>query len=279
MPQVRKAGRDDLDAIVDWAAREGWNPGIEDADAFWAADPGGFWLMEDEGSTVAAISMVRYGETHAFLGFYMVRPDCRGKGFGLALWQAAMASVEGRIVGLDGVVAQQDNYRRSGFTYAHANIRHGGRVECATPSDPRLVSVAPVLMAGLAAYDAQLNPAPREAFLRQWLKETETRQSVALVRDGAITGYGTIRACREGFKIGPLFSDTDVGADLLFRALVGAVGGGEIYLDVPEPNAAARALCVRYNLRPVFETARMYRGGDPGLPLGRIFGITTFELG
>jgi hypothetical protein len=29
----------------------------------------------------------------------------------------------------------------------------------------------------------------------------------------------------------------------------------------------------------VFETARMYRNGDPGLPVERIFGITTFELG
>ena len=32
-------------------------------------------------------------------------------------------------------------------------------------------------------------------------------------------------------------------------------------------------------LTPVFETARMYRGPAPALPLERIFGITTFELG
>lgn len=32
-------------------------------------------------------------------------------------------------------------------------------------------------------------------------------------------------------------------------------------------------------LAPVFETARMYRGAMPRLPLERIFGITSFELG
>jgi hypothetical protein len=32
-------------------------------------------------------------------------------------------------------------------------------------------------------------------------------------------------------------------------------------------------------MAPVFETARMYRGAAPELPLGNIFGITTFELG
>ena len=58
-----------------------------------------------------------------------------------------------------------------------------------------------------------------------------------------------------------------------------SVGAGRVYLDLPEPNAAARALCDRYNLKPVFETARMYRGPVPDLPLGQIYGITTLELG
>lgn len=42
---------------------------------------------------------------------------------------------------------------------------------------------------------------------------------------------------------------------------------------------AAVALATRAGLEPVFETARLYRGPDPGLPLASIFGVTTFELG
>ena len=57
------------------------------------------------------------------------------------------------------------------------------------------------------------------------------------------------------------------------------IRGGEVFLDVPEPNRDAVALAKARGLAPVFETARMYRGVAPALPLSRIYGITTFELG
>ena len=277
--KIRKASREELGLLLDWAAAEGWNPGIEDAAPFWAADPDGYWVTEEAGEPVAAISLVGFGTDYAFLGFYLVRPDLRGKGYGLALWQEAMASAGSRLVGLDGVVAQQDNYRKSGFERAHANRRYSGRVSVRKPSDERLVAVSPIHVPQIVAYDAALNPAARERFLGDWLKTTDTRRSIALMRNGTVRGYGTIRECRSGFKIGPLFSDSDTGADLLFRALVADVGGGEVSLDVPVPNDAAKALCTRHDLAPVFETARMYRGPVPDLPLSRIYGITSFELG
>jgi hypothetical protein len=65
----------------------------------------------------------------------------------------------------------------------------------------------------------------------------------------------------------------------LFRALAASVDASSVFLDLPEPNRSAIGLATRHGLSPAFETARMYRGEDPGLPLGRIYGITTFELG
>ena len=236
-------------------------------------------MADGEGGPVAAISLVRYNESFGFLGFFITRPDHRGRGIGRQLWQQAMSVADRRIVGLDGVVAQQENYSRSGFVYAHANIRYGGIIDVVEPPGADLLEVAPVHMPLLIDYDRRFVPARREVFLREWLKASDGRRSVLLLRDGAVAAYGTIRACRNGFKIGPLFSDTETGADLVFRKLAAGVNGSEVYLDIPEPNASAKALCDRYNLKPVFETARMYRGPDPGLPLARIYGITTFELG
>ena len=92
-------------------------------------------------------------------------------------------------------------------------------------------------------------------------------------------GYGVVRACRDGHKIGPLFADGEAVADALFRGLAAGTGPGPVFVDPPEPNVAARALVERYGLKPVFETACMYRGPVPVLPLDRIYGITTFELG
>ncbi|AUX75790.1 GNAT family N-acetyltransferase [Sinorhizobium fredii] len=279
MPNIRHATRAELDTIIDWAAREGWNPGLEDGNAFWAADPEGYWVATEEEALAAGLSLVRYGSQYAFLGLYIADPVFRGRGIGFALWDRAIASSEGRVIGLDGVVAQQGNYRKSGFAWAHANVRYGGSVDVTEPPGTHLVDAAPVHVAALIDYDRRFNPARRDAFLYEWTKQLPTRRSVLLLRDGTIVGYGTIRACREGLKIGPLFADNETGADLVFRKLAAGAKGQRIFLDIPEPNASARALCERYNMKPVFETARMYRGPAPDLPLPRIYGITTFELG
>ncbi len=36
---VRRMTRSEVDLALDWAAAEGWNPGVHDAESFYAADP------------------------------------------------------------------------------------------------------------------------------------------------------------------------------------------------------------------------------------------------
>lgn len=267
----------ELDRAVEWAAREGWNPGLDDAACFRAEDPGGFLMAFVDGEPAATISVLNYGPSFGFLGFYICRPDLRGRGIGYRLWQAGMARLGDRVVGLDGVVDQQDNYRKSGFVLAHRNIRHSGRPAVEAPDDPRLAAIGPDLVDAVVAYDRPFFAAPREKFLRCWLGGDRT--GWALVEAGRVTGYGVIRGARDGAKIGPLFADDAGRAELLFRRLVASMPGVTVALDTPEPNAAAVALAVRHGLAPSFETARMYRGAAAALPLPRLFGITTFELG
>ncbi len=279
MLSIRVMTRDDLDLAIQWAAAEGWNPGLGDADAFHAADPLGFLMGFVGAEPVTAISVVAYDEGYGFLGFYICRPEQRGRGYGWQTWQAGMARLGTRVIGLDGVVAQQENYRRSDFALAHRNIRFSGRVTAGPPRDPRLVPVTAALLPAIRAYDAQHVPTGRTAFLGAWLGGGGERHSIALLADGAIHGFGVIRPAVTGFKIGPLFADGPMEANLLFRALAARAGGAPLFLDVPEPNVAALDLARRHGLAPVFETARMYRGTAPALPLHRIFGITSFELG
>ena len=278
--EIRVMARADLDRALDWAAAEGWNPGFDDARAFQATDPSGFFMGWREGEPAAAISVVSYGPEFAFLGLYLVRPEYRGRGFGLALWQEALARRPAKLVGLDGVVAQESNYVRSGFRLAYRNIRFGGPA----PSVASVARVADLRPARtlpfdrLAAYDRRCFPAPRAAFLSLWLSPL-AGTAVAAERDGAILGFGAIRACQKGFKIGPLFADDAAVADEIFLALATRARGETLYLDVPEPNREALRLAERYGLKPVFETARMYTGDAPAIDLARVFGVTTFELG
>jgi len=44
--QIRAMQAHELARHIDWAAQEGWNPGLHDAQAFHGADPQGFLLAE-----------------------------------------------------------------------------------------------------------------------------------------------------------------------------------------------------------------------------------------
>lgn len=281
-PGIRAMARADVDLAIEWAAREGWNPGSADADAFHAADPGGFLISEDaRGEPVACISAVRTGDAHGFIGFYIVAPERRGEGHGIAIWRAGMARLEGRLIGLDGVVAQQAAYQRSGFRLAWRNLRYGAAAP--RPVDvpdgaAAVVDAAALSFDALAAYDGAHAAGPRASFLRPWLT-LPGHVAVAAVRDGAIAGLGVVRPSPEGAKIGPLFADDAPTAHALFGALAERAAAGPLFLDVPEPNAAAAALARAAGMAPVFETARMYTGAPPAIPLARVFGITSFELG
>jgi GNAT superfamily N-acetyltransferase len=276
--RIRTMRPDEISIAVDWAAAEGWNPGLADAACFATVDPGGFLIGELDGAPVATVSCVNYGASFAFLGFYIVRKDVRGRGYGLRIWNAAIAHAGSRVIGLDGVVAQQQNYGKSGFKLAYANVRYGGTV--AAPDAPKagVIALSDVPLADVEADDAKVFPGSRRAFLRAWIG-SPGHVGCALVREGRLAGWGVIRQCRKGRKIGPLVADDRATAEVVLSALLARVGGGEIFLDVPSINRDAVALAQDLGLAPVFETARMYTGAIPQLRLERVFGVTTFELG
>jgi ribosomal protein S18 acetylase RimI-like enzyme len=275
--QIRNLRPEEISIAVDWAAAEGWNPGLSDAACFAIPDAQGFLVGEIDGKPVAIVSCVNYDDRFAFLGFYIVRAELRGSGHGLRIWNAAIAHARPRVIGLDGVVAQQDNYKKSGFQLAYANIGYGGTV-AAPPTPADVIALDKVPFALVEADDATVFPAARSAFLRAWIK-TSGHVGRALMRDGKLIAWGVIRPCRSGYKIGPLVSDDRAAAETVVQALLASVGGGEVFLDVPAVNREAIALAEELGLKPVFETARMYTGPIPPLRIDRVFGVTSFELG
>lgn len=276
--QIRNLRPEEISLAIDWAAAEGWNPGLADAACFAIPDAHGFFVGEIDGEPVATVSCVNYDKSFAFLGFYIVRADFRGKGYGLRIWNTAIAHAGARTIGLDGVVAQQDNYKKSGFRLAYANIRYGSIV-AAPPKPPTdVVALDTIPFALVEVDDATVFPARRSAFLRAWIN-APGHVGRALVRDGKLAAWGVIRPCRTGCKIGPLVADDRAAAEAIVQALLASADAGEIFLDVPAVNREAVALAEWLGLKPVFETARMYTAPIPPLRLDRIFGVTSFELG
>src|SRR5262249_9506355 len=130
---------------------------------------------------------------------------------------AGMATLTGRNVGLDGVPAQQENYRKSGFRLAWRNIRYQGPAAARglPPPDVALADAKALPFAVVASYDRRFFPAPRDSFLANWIG-APGHIALAALRDGAICGLGVIRPCRVGFKIGPLYAaDAAIAAALI----------------------------------------------------------------
>lgn len=265
--------------VVDWARAEGWNPGVHDAETFFATDPDGFYLGLLNHEPIASISVVHYGPDYSFVGYFIVKPEQRGKKYGLRLWLHAMDRLNATSSGLDGVLAQTDNYARSGFETAYHNQRYRGALRSSGATDRRVVPFQASELEAVCNYDRALFPAAREPFLERWLSQPDTH-ALVLKDGGRIAGYGVLRPSEDGYRIGPLFADDAGGAEALLDAFAERVPADSIIsIDVPEPNEAARELVSKREMLSVFETARMYRGPEPQVDVSRMFGVTCLELG
>lgn len=275
---------EELPFILDMAKNEGWNPGLHDAPPFFAADPKGFFLAEIGGARVGAISAVAYGDNFGFLGLYIVEKQLRGQGIGQALWKEGIRHLGERNVGGDAVLAQQSTYIGLGYKIFYKTTRYQ-LVAATLPSGRQhrgnddIVPLEHIPFTELLEYDNRFFPASRTGFLKEWVAMPDIA-AYALQKGGILCGYGVVRPCVVGYKIGPLFANTSEMAEQLFCSLIAAVPqGSAVFIDIPEPNKNVFRLLSLINMQPVFETGRMYNKGLPPLPLENIYGVTTLELG
>ena len=276
---IRTMKKEEIKLAIEFATKEGWNPGINDAELFYTADPEGFLLGELYQEPIATISAVKYGKKFGFIGFYIVKDEYRKRGYGITIWKEAMNRLRGRNIALDGVITQKDNYKKSGFKYSYSNIRYEGRTQSISEPDIPCINISSMLFDEVIKYDSDFFPETRAKFLKNWVSQPQGI-SLAILNNNSLSGYGVIRKCYKGYKIGPLFADTVFIADSLFTSLISKVEPEKpVYLDIPEVNKNAYRLITRHKMARVFQTVRMYTSEPPNISLDRTYGVTTFELG
>ena len=304
---IRKALKSDLEFISSSASAMGWTPGLHDIGAFYNFCPDGFFVGCVGGQVIGCISAVTYNQHYGFIGYYIVAEEHRGKGYGIALWNKAMDHLGKRTVGLDGVPEQQLNYQRSGFEIAYHNSRYRCRGLVSISSDSNntidadsfryspasedmLVPIKTVDLHHLAAYDSQIYPVERSSFLELWRNLPDSVGIVATTaKDGAaaagaesnpIRGFGMIRKCDRGWRIGPLFADTTSIFKAVLNYLLNQVAvNEEAFIDVPCSNTAAVQWMKDNNFEQCFDTARMYLRSPPVSNVDKIWGVSSLELG
>ena len=271
-----------VERLIQWAGQEGWNPGINDAELFFATDPNGFLGCFDGDTMIAGGSIVSYDGKFGFMGLFIVHPDYRNRGLGKQLWDKRKETLQSRLsegaaIGMDGVVAMQPFYQQGGFEIAFRDERYlrlGSSFDIPnTVCDLRSEHLKDVMEMDLEAFGV-----PRKNFLISWLQQPQGF-SFGSLANGKISGFAHMRKAQVGYKIGPLFARDPDSADSLYRSCLNAAGGQSVCLDIPVNNPAAKDLVERYEAEYVFECARMYRGTPPKTNSDIVFGITSFELG
>ncbi len=276
---IRRMNRSEVDMAVDWAEAEGWNPGNHDAECFYAADPNSFFLGLLDDEPVGMVSAVAYGDSYGFMGFYIVKPEIRNRGYGVQLWDEGLKYLGNRTIGLDSVRPDLVAGRKPEYQSAYTNYRFKWIKDEQWPVNPEVIHLDQVPFPTLAAYDYEVFAFSREDFLKCWISRPGA-VALGLMQENKLSAYGVIRECREGFKIGPLFADNRDYARILFQALTSGVDMGvPVFLDTPRINPDAVEIAQSYGMTEVFRTTRMYNRDAPTLPLEKWFGVTSFELG
>jgi predicted acetyltransferase len=275
---ITQMTKTEFQTAVEWAKTEGWIPGVHDIDSFYETDPTGFYAARAGDEIVGTFSVVKYSADYAFAGFFIVRPDWRGKGVGLAIQHYIDTQFSGYNVGIDGVLAMQEKYSRVGYNFAYGNERYAATAKAGElESHCRRISSGD--FEGIIDFDTKCVPAKRVNFLKQWLYQKDATALLAEDDSGKLSGYGVVRKCFQGNRVGPLFAETPEAAKRLFDSLAASVVGEEIFIDVPTVNASAMKMVLSQGMKPVFTTARMYTKQAPKLPLDKIYGVTSLELG
>jgi GNAT superfamily N-acetyltransferase len=301
-----------------WPVQEQWNPGTHGYDlrhVFYKSDAEGFFVgtIADSESpskekVVAIVSAVRYGEDSGWVGFYIVAPEHRGRGYGQTIFRHALAHMENRpCIGLDAVLQQVENYKASGFTIVSwENQRRSGNLyhiieklsSYETLENATIDDASKVPLDQLNAFELRYNGWERASFVENWINfhsnnADHGRFCVAVMDNERVLGYGCVRPAITSFRVGPLFAESNEVAKTILYNLAKSVSQVisqpdnhiapsvmDIFdVDVCIANAQAVAMFDDLDMANTFSTLRMWKGKQPKVDVDGIYGVTTLEVG
>ncbi len=179
----------DLDFAASCTAAEGWVSETRlEFEGFFAHDPGGCLVAEDQGRRVGIGVATGYGE-FGFIGELIVLKEMRGCGIGRMLLDGCVDYLRrrgARSILLDGVVRAVPLYERAGFRKVCRSLRFSGTVvgkPCASVRPMRAED-----MQAVAQLDRQAFGADRSFFLARRLSLYPGLCKV-LVMDGRLAGF------------------------------------------------------------------------------------------
>ncbi|MBA7712778.1 hypothetical protein ES703_121768 [subsurface metagenome] len=245
-----------------------------------ALDPKGCFAGFLDGKMVSSITAVQYQRRYGFMGLYIVAPEYRGRGYGLAIWKHAINYLTKDIgvecIGLDGVLANEALYQTWGFQTSYKICQYKYVVN--RTFKRRCPAISEKHFQDIANYDLKVFMVDRASFLHDFVFKTGAKTSEAYIA-GKLAGFAAARPCSEGYKIGPLFADDIEVAGILIESLLAGLPGQTVFIEVPESNSQAIKLVADFDISPGLATVRMYTSNQYQQDVRYVYGVTNRMVG
>ncbi|MFC1889327.1 GNAT family N-acetyltransferase [Thermodesulfobacteriota bacterium] len=300
MTSIRPWTGSDLRSILALTDLEHWGFVRDDLTRLMSLAPDGCLLTEEGGTPAAVTTLIRYGDD-AWIGTVLVRPDCRGKGVGSVIVEAALlrAGAAGvRTVRIHSYTRTQKFYEGLGFEVESGMtaIRFttsppcNGLVEDSFEVPP--VPVRPMAvkdLRGVLELDHRLFGSRRDHLIERGLEEFPGLAYLADTVEGRITAFAQARGGTGGIELGPVA--VDPGMDSARAAAVARELCRPILRSAAKLGEGVELSCYRMN-RPAcdlfsglgflegFETVQMVFGeGRAGPDPTGIWALSALEKG
>ena len=291
---IRRANSlDDLQWVLKLANRM---TRAKDAECYFSAGlTNDFFIGELNGERISCIAMVRHGDSRAFVSFFVVAEQFRGKGYGLKTWKAAFADIgEECEVQLTAVLNMQDQYKKSGFQPGWIVRRlkfSATRALESLSSCQTDVKILPIKKANfdeMFAYSADMMGSSQacKSVLASWLSYAQQSSWVAVNDEGKIVGYlimsKTSRFPEEGYRVAPFFASSAVIAQSLLKTAVEFAVPNKpefIFLDAtPDLNSDSLDLMEKVGADRMVDFVFMGTKGIPKRAHEKVFSCSSLEV-
>jgi GNAT superfamily N-acetyltransferase len=265
-----------LEGALKLSQEMSWPYRLEDWDV--ALELGHGFVLQRAGVVIGTAAWWPYGETHASAGMIIVAKAAQGRGYGVRLMDALLASARPRTVALNSTAEGIMLYRRRGFVPLGIVHQHHGipRGRFAMPPSDLVRPMAVSDFEAITRLDQEATGLERARMLDRLLQSGD---GYVLQRDGTPRGYAISRLFGRGHVIGPVVADSPADARALIEAALARLGRSFVRIDTSATSQLGEWL-EGIGLQQVSDATTMILGAPaPSTGPARLFALANQSFG
>jgi GNAT superfamily N-acetyltransferase len=277
---LRPLRTDDMEAMMELSATEGWNQTAQDW-KFLLEDPRNISVAAVSGDRIIGTTVaLNYAGQLAWIGMVLVNRAYRGKGVSRLLLQYIFESCKAAVK-LDATALGEPVYRKFGFLpeYTIARMVNTGVATISSDHNDLPRQALSKHFASIVSLDKMALGIKREKLMAYYMQQYPGKAQV-LEENDRVEGFALGRDGYRYHHIGPIVAATTAQAALLLRHALAQLPGQPVVVDVPVDKKEMIQMLLELNFVEQRQFIRMYRDENTFAGnISKLFAIAGPEFG